>query len=100
MGTQLLAALDKSGFVGAYDFIYLPHSFDTQKNYGYSFINFIDGDVAERFLTEFADFSDWGIATDSKAVVSWTTGSQGLAAHVERYRNSPFMHESFADELK
>jgi len=96
----LQSLLDDNGFASSYDFLYLPFDFSTQKTYGYAFISFAETEVAERFLSEFSGFSDWGIECSSEAETSWSVGRQGLQAHVERFRNSPVMHPSVSEDMK
>jgi len=49
---DLIAALDESGFEGAYDFLYMPSNFCSGRGKGYAFINFIQQEAARRFVSE------------------------------------------------
>merc|ERR1711977_264384 len=46
---MLLDIINTEGFVGCYDFVYLPMDFKSMAALGYSFINFMDSEDAERF---------------------------------------------------
>jgi len=94
---QLLALLDAEGFAGKYDFLYLPIEFTTGANFGYSFVNLTSPEHAVRFFHHFEGFGRWESA--ERAAVGWSV-SQGLPKHIERYRNSPVMHENMLDECK
>merc|ERR1711862_775811 len=83
-----------------YDFIYLPVDFRSRIGFGYAFINLVNGRVAEQCRSHFDGFTEWSIQSEKVAEVTWSNPSQGLAAHVERYRNSPVMHEAVPDEFK
>jgi hypothetical protein len=98
--TMLLDLVNAEGFVGSYDFLYLPVDFKSRVGLGYSFINFIDAEVASRFFQHFSGFCHWGLRSDKVCEVTWSESIQGRDAHVERYMNSPVMHESIADECK
>jgi len=95
---QIMQQLDARGFAGQYDFLYLPIDFSRRQNFGYSFVNLTSHERAQRIIAEF-DGIDWGQPGEGKAVVSWSL-TQGLDLHIERYRNSPVMHESMLDECK
>jgi hypothetical protein len=95
---QLLQHLDAWGFAGQYDFLYLPIDFSKCQNFGYCFVNLTSQEHAQRIIAEF-DGIGWGQPSEGKAVVSWSL-TQGLDSHIERYRNSPVMHESTLDECK
>jgi len=97
---RLVTLLDRHDFACAFDFVYVPHNFRAEKNFGYAFINFVSADMAERFLAYFADFEDWGLPSEKVAEVSYTVSHQGLETHVERYRDSPAMHQDIPDALK
>merc|ERR1719210_2156522 len=93
---MLLELLDSQGFNGCYDLVYLPIDFRTGIGFGYAFINLITAQDATRFRVHFQGFAAWDAVAGSSKIceVSWSDAVQGLHAHIERYRNSPVMHES------
>lgn len=98
--TTVLEILDGQGFNGCYDFIYLPIDFRSNISFGYAFINFVTSEEAERFREHFQDFYEWSSPSDKVCDVTWSDIHHGLAAHVDRYRSSPVMHEDMPDECK
>lgn len=96
----LLQLIDSRSFRGSYDLVYLPMDFETEVGFGYAFINFVSVDQAELFRESFRGFRDWAVMSEKVCVVSWSDSLQGLRDHVERYRNSPVMHESVRDSFK
>merc|ERR1712070_104116 len=97
---MLLELVDSMGFVGLYDFAYLPVDFQSQAGLGYAFINFVSVADAQLCFTRFEGFSDWKVPSEKVCTVTWSSPTQGLEAHIERYRNSPVMHTSLPDEWK
>merc|ERR1711998_605439 len=81
---------------------YLPIDFSTQAAFGYAFVFLTSPDGAARFLEHFHGFSGWDCkcAAEKVCTVSWCAEQQGLDVHIERYRNSPVMHESVPDSYK
>lgn len=98
--TLLLDLLDVNGFHGQYDFVYVPMDFKTSAALGYGFVNLVNCEQAERVLQEFDGFARWPAASEKVCSTSWSTPHQGLATHIERYRNSPVLHTSVPDEFK
>lgn len=96
---RLVEQLNAEGFAGCFDFLYLPIDFTTRSGLGYAFVNFVSHAVAERFQRHFTGFDRWSMASDKVCEVHWSS-LQGLEAHVERYRNSPVMHESIPEDQK
>eukprot|EP00928_Gymnodinium_smaydae_P064224 TRINITY_DN47620_c0_g1_i1.p1 TRINITY_DN47620_c0_g1~~TRINITY_DN47620_c0_g1_i1.p1 ORF type:complete len:393 (-),score=86.41 TRINITY_DN47620_c0_g1_i1:32-1210(-) len=97
---KLLELLDGEGFARTYDFAYSPVDFSSQAGLGYAFVNFMHPDDAERCRVHFDGFSKWDVESDKVCSVMWAGPHQGLHQHIERYRNSPVMHESVPDEWK
>jgi len=96
---QLLDVINAEGFAGLYDFVYLPIDFKTSVGLGYSFINFEDPEVADRFRFHFQGFS-WDSQSKKVCKAVWSESLQGREAHIERYRNSPVMHHSMPANCK
>merc|ERR1719326_552410 len=69
-------------------------------NIGYAFVNGADPAVAARLRSVFEGFDRWALQSPKVCQVSWSHPQQGFAEHVERYRNSPVMHESVPLEYK
>jgi hypothetical protein len=92
--TMLLDLLDSEGFKGHYDFVYLPIDFVTEASLAYAFVNLTTHEVAEKLRIAFQGFSQWIVPTKKRCIVSWSAPCQGLEDHIERYRNSPVMHDS------
>jgi len=97
--TMLLELLRTEGFAGMFDFVYVPVDFRSCSGLGYAFINFNSFESAERFRQHFTGFEQWSSASDKVCEVAWSA-LQGLEAHIERYRNSPVMHESVPEDQK
>lgn len=97
---ELLALLDKEGFQGLYDLVYLPIDFSSASGLGYSFVNLVSLEFAKRFRTHFHQFDNWGVCSEKCCDVSGSATHQGLQANIERYRNSPVMHEAVPDEYR
>jgi len=97
---MLLDLLEAEGFAGTYDFVYLPVDFQSSSGLGYAFINLTSHEVADRFRSHFTGFNQWSMASDKVCRVTWSDSVQGLEAHIERYRNSPVMHESISEEVR
>jgi RNA recognition motif-containing protein len=98
----LLALCAKAGFLEDIVMLYLPIDFSTQAAFGYAFIFMKTPESAGRFLDFFNGFSRWGCTSASEKIctVSWCAEQEDLDVHVERYRNSPVMHESVPDSYK
>lgn len=98
---MLLGLFDNHGFMGQYDLIFLPIDFKTFENLGYAYLNFHSPLVAAQFIDAFQGFDRWWRAWCTAACeVSWSRFEQGYEGNIERYRNSPVMHESVPDMFK
>jgi hypothetical protein len=95
----LAAVLDKQGFSGAYDLIYVPVDFATGVSFGYAFVNLTSVDEAERCMASFDGFK-WGGASKKVCGVALCDDNESPSERVERYRNLPVMHSSVPDSFK
>jgi len=50
---KLMREINSAGFLGRFDFLYLPTDLRTRTNRGFAFVNFISTDVAEEFYKAF-----------------------------------------------
>lgn len=98
--TEVMELLDSQGFACKYDFLYFPIDFETHAALGYAFVNLVSPEEAEKFRKVFEGFSGWAVRSGKVCSVVWTQQEQGLVAHVQRYRNSPLMHELVPDEYR
>eukprot|EP00928_Gymnodinium_smaydae_P043971 TRINITY_DN2936_c0_g1_i1.p1 TRINITY_DN2936_c0_g1~~TRINITY_DN2936_c0_g1_i1.p1 ORF type:complete len:435 (+),score=77.50 TRINITY_DN2936_c0_g1_i1:123-1427(+) len=86
---MMLADMDARGFVGAYDFFYLPIDFQTGNTVGYAFVNFVTPTEAARFR---ATYNGLQLSPDSTKICEVSLAkAQGKAKNVEQYRNSSVM---------
>merc|ERR1711904_251133 len=92
--------MDEKGFQGAYQLVYLPIDFATRTGQGFGFVDFTTPEHACRFMEYFQGFSEWNTPSSKRCEVTVSKELQGLEAHIERYRNSPVMHESVSDDFK
>jgi len=97
---ELLEMLDREGFNGKYDLVYHPIDFGTRLGFGYAFVNFVSALAAAQCSEHLNGFIGWKTSFDKACEISQSTELQGLEAHIERYRNSPVMHETVPDEFK
>jgi len=96
----LLDLFEANGFTkDTLDFVYMPMDFRNKINLGYCFINFVSHADADGFMARFEKFNQWGSNSTKMAEVQWCQ-VQGLAAHIDRWRNSAVMHASVPDEFK
>lgn len=99
--SSMLELLEDEGFEGCYDFVYVPMDFGSRLCLGYALVNFVSESDVARCWKVFEGLCDWGKSTStSRCEVTWSEPHQGLRAHMERYQNSPVMHESVPDEWK
>jgi hypothetical protein len=96
---MLLDFLDRLGFKGKYNLLYLPQRFGSGGCFHYAFVNFVTTRIATKFQSHIDGASDSEIFGDASAEIAWSD-CQGLEANVEKYRNSSVMHPAVDDECR
>lgn len=97
---DIVELIDRQGFGGVYDLVYVPVDFVTELNHGYAFVNCTSPEGALRLQTHFSGFNDWKVTSERICEAVWSESIHGIDAHVKRYMNSPLMHESVPDVFK
>jgi hypothetical protein len=97
--SMVMDVLRSEGFADHVDFIYLPMNLRNAGNFGYAFVDFDSSKVAEHCKNKLDGFIGWGEPSEKALEVAWSE-TQGLHAHVQRYRDSPLMHDGVEDEVK
>eukprot|EP00928_Gymnodinium_smaydae_P089384 TRINITY_DN73358_c0_g1_i1.p1 TRINITY_DN73358_c0_g1~~TRINITY_DN73358_c0_g1_i1.p1 ORF type:complete len:398 (-),score=48.41 TRINITY_DN73358_c0_g1_i1:327-1460(-) len=97
---MVMSLLDERGFAGLYDFFYLPIDFNSRAALGYAFVNVVSPANVMPLWQAFDGFDDWIVPSKKVCKVSWSDPHQGLQGQIDRYRNSPVMHETVPDEYK
>lgn len=91
--------LRSEGFADHVTFMYIPMNLKSQENFGYAFVDFKSVSIAAECKEHMEGFTSWGQPSEKVMSIGWSD-VQGLDANIQRYRNSPLMHESVDDELK
>merc|ERR1711920_93718 len=97
--SMVMDLLRAGGFADHIAFIYLPMNLRTSGNFGYAFVDFDSTNVAEQCKETMEGFMGWSQPSEKALELAWSE-TQGLSAHVHRYRDSPLMHDSVEDEVK
>jgi len=97
---MVISLLNAEGFERLYDFVYMPMNLRTMSSFGYVFVNFVSPVVADQCRSVFQGLTRWEFESDKVCDVLWSAEQQGLGANIERYRNSPVVHEIVPDECK
>jgi len=98
--SMLLDLLEQKGFANQCNFVYLPVEFTRRSCMGYAFVNFERPSMVLDFWSAFEGLTDWPAPSSKICKVTWSSPLQGLSEHVERFRNSPLMHNTVPDECR
>jgi hypothetical protein len=90
---DLVNALSSQGFLGRFDFAYLPINFKKSQAFGFAVVNFLTAMDAQQALAAFN-----GMMLDRRPVrADWSDAIQGPEALVAKYRNSAVMHDDVSE---
>jgi hypothetical protein len=96
----LIWTMNKEGFAGFYNFVYIPIDFKSKLCKGYAFVNLAAVEYVQRLIDVFDGFDKWTHCSSSKVCKASLSHTQGLTANIERYRNSPVMGDDVPDIFK
>lgn len=97
---MLVELIDSLGFGNKYDFVHLPVDLARLSCLGFGFVNFRTHKDALCFLEDANGFHGWPRHSNKVLNVSWSNPLQGLAAQIQRYRNSSIMHPSVPEQCR
>jgi len=97
--TGLIRKLNDEGFAGLYNFVYMPMNFKSKACMGYSFVNMADAGQAQHLIEKF-DGHHLIRSASWEACTATLSCTQGLAANIDRYRNSPVMGDEVPEDFK
>lgn len=96
---MLLDLLDRQGFEGLYNLVYLPLYFRNGQNFPYAFVNFVSESAALDFQACTHGYVDSVLFGDGVADVCWSE-CQGLQAMIEKFQNRRVCHPAVDDEFR
>lgn len=92
----LKSLLEKLGFRGFFDFLYVPLQWNQESCVGYGLVNLTSPEVAGQLWEHFE--RGGGAAEDLE--VCWDTRHQGLEQLIKYYRNNSVMHPLLPEHCK
>jgi hypothetical protein len=95
---MLLDLLDRQGFEGLYNLVYLPLYFRNGQNFPYAFVKFVSESAALDFQACTHGYADSVLFGDSFADVCWSE-CQGLQAMIEKFQSRRVCHPAVDDEF-
>lgn len=97
---DLVRTLNTHGFVGLYDFVYMPFDFKLKQCMGYGFVNMTAGEHVQHLIEKFDNQRLWPRSASLKLCSAGLSHAQGLEANIERFRNSPVMGDDVPERFK
>lgn len=97
---DLIEVLDKEGFSGFYNFLYLPSEADTGRNAGYAIVNLLRHDCGLALAALMHGRSSWCGSRTSECQVTWSVPLQGLPQLIEHYRYHPACEDSVPEDMR
>lgn len=85
---ELIGELEKAGFAGCFDFVYVPLDLGTMSNVGYAFVNFIHSSYAVRCMELLPRIQFSRQRKSGKPVAVSPAHMQGLEANLRHYEKS------------
>jgi len=97
---SLVQLLDKHGLQGEYNMIYLPMDRFRKKARGFAFVNFERHGGAQRCMSIFEGFQNWGTLSTKVCTVEWGERKGDLQSQVLAYGNGAILRTDVPEEFK
>jgi len=97
---DLVEVLDKEGFSGFYDFLYLPSDPDFGRNLGYAIVNLTRHEYGLALSASMHGRTSWCGSVTPECQVTWSSTLQGISQLIEYYRNHPACHDNVPVEMR
>jgi RNA recognition motif-containing protein len=96
----MIELLDKFGFKGEYNMVYLPMDRFRKKAKGFAFVNFEYNEGAKRCMSVFEGFQNWGTQSRKVCTVEWGERQGSLHSQVLAYGNGAILRADMSQEFK
>jgi hypothetical protein len=97
---DLIEVLDKEGFGGFYDFVYLPMESGFGRNIGHAIVNLTRHEYGLALAAKLQGRTAWFGFHGIQCQVTWSVHSQGISQLIEHYRDHPGNHDSVPTEMR
>jgi len=97
---DLIEILDKEGFSGFYDFLYLPSSAESGKNSGYAIVNLTRHEYGLSLSASMHGRTSWCGHKTHECQVTWSSSLQGLTQLLDHYRNHAASADCVAADMR
>lgn len=98
--SMLVQLLDKHGLNGEYNMVYLPMDRFRKKAKGFAFVNFENHAGAQRCMSMFEGFQNWGSLSKKVCTVEWGERQGDLQSQVLAYGNGVILRTDMPEEFK
>lgn len=96
---EFVQHLINGGYRGLFDFVYMPMNLRACGSFGYTFVNFKSHSIAAQVMARLQSSQKGDVLSSLEWSAVWST-CQGLDANIDRYRNSPLMHDLVPKDAK
>lgn len=98
--STMVNLLDRHGFKGEYNMVYLPMDRFRKKAKGFAFVNFENHEGAKRCMSMFEGFQNWGSLSKKVCTVEWGERQGSLQSQVLAYGNGAILRTDVCEEFK
>lgn len=97
---DLIEILDKEGFSGFYDFLYLPSNASSGSKLGYAIVNMTRHEYGLALSASMQGRTSWCGTAAPGCQVTWSVAQQGIGELIKHYRDHPACQDSVPEEMR